>query len=132
MATLMDEKSEDRYHYHNSNPTTPPIMLSRPRNRSRPHLPVIISVVLLLWLSLTYLPSIPFRPSNGSSQDGEIQWVHSLTDQESHANKSRLVPLEAHIMSKCPDAKDCLRDLVVPAMEKIVDMVEFDLSFIGR
>ncbi|MCJ1378543.1 hypothetical protein MMC17_001642 [Xylographa soralifera] len=41
------------------------------------------------------------------------------------------VPLEAHIMSKCPDARDCLRDLVVPAMEKIVDKVDFRLSFIG-
>ncbi|KAL8817757.1 MAG: hypothetical protein Q9223_003466 [Gallowayella weberi] len=42
-----------------------------------------------------------------------------------------LVPLEAHIMSKCPDARDCLRDLVVPAMEQVVDKVNFTLSFIG-
>lgn len=41
------------------------------------------------------------------------------------------VPLEAHIMSKCPDAKDCLKDLVVPAMEKVYDKVEFKLSYIG-
>ena len=41
------------------------------------------------------------------------------------------VPLEAHIMSKCPDAKDCLKDLVVPAMEKIYDKVNFTLSYIG-
>lgn len=41
------------------------------------------------------------------------------------------VPLEAHIMSKCPDARDCLRDLVVPAMEQVVDKVNFTLSFIG-
>ncbi|MCJ1390669.1 hypothetical protein MMC18_003530 [Xylographa bjoerkii] len=34
-------------------------------------------------------------------------------------------------MSKCPDARDCLRDFVVPAMEKIVDKVDFRLSFIG-
>ncbi|KAL8697783.1 MAG: hypothetical protein Q9224_002146 [Gallowayella concinna] len=34
-------------------------------------------------------------------------------------------------MSKCPDARDCLRDLVVPAMEQIVDKVNFTLSFIG-
>ncbi|KAK3307564.1 uncharacterized protein B0T15DRAFT_493039 [Chaetomium strumarium] len=42
-----------------------------------------------------------------------------------------LVPLEAHIMSKCPDAKDCLRDLVLPAMQKVHDKVNFTLSFIG-
>ncbi|SMR61213.1 unnamed protein product [Zymoseptoria tritici ST99CH_3D1] len=34
-------------------------------------------------------------------------------------------------MSKCPDARDCLRDLVVPAIEKIEDKVDFRLSFIG-
>ena len=50
----------------------------------------------------------------------------SSTKQTSH------VPLEAHIMSKCPDARDCLRDLVVPAMERVVDKVEFSLSYIGK
>ena len=46
-------------------------------------------------------------------------------------NQTVKVPLEAHIMTKCPDAKDCLRDLIVPAMEKIYDKVNFTLSFIG-
>ena len=35
-------------------------------------------------------------------------------------------------MSKCPDARDCLRDLVVPAMEQVVDKVNFTLSYIGK
>ena len=43
-----------------------------------------------------------------------------------------LVPLEAHIMSKCPDAKDCLEKLVVPSMVNISDKVNFTLSYIGR
>lgn len=47
------------------------------------------------------------------------------------SNGSALVPLEAHIMSKCPDARDCLSDLIVPAMERISDIVDFRLSFIG-
>ena len=42
------------------------------------------------------------------------------------------VALEAHIMSKCPDAKACLQMLVVPAMEQISDKVDFRLSYIGR
>lgn len=42
------------------------------------------------------------------------------------------IPLEAHIMSKCPDAQDCLQKLVLPAMEKISDKVDFTLSFIAR
>lgn len=34
-------------------------------------------------------------------------------------------------MSKCPDAKRCLQELIVPAMENISDKVDFRLSFIG-
>jgi hypothetical protein len=47
-------------------------------------------------------------------------------------SEPRLVPLEAHIMSKCPDAAACLKDLVVPAMVKVSDKVNFTLSYIGR
>ncbi|KAI9799808.1 MAG: hypothetical protein M1825_004368 [Sarcosagium campestre] len=46
--------------------------------------------------------------------------------------KNNKVRLEAHIMSKCPDAKDCLHDLVVPAMQRVSDKVDFTLSFIGE
>lgn len=53
---------------------------------------------------------------------------HGLAFKDS----SNKVPLEAHIMSKCPDARDCLRELVVPAMEQISGLVDFDLSFIAR
>ena len=42
------------------------------------------------------------------------------------------VALEAHIMSKCPDAKDCLNKLVLPAMVEISDKVNFTLSYIGK
>jgi hypothetical protein len=42
------------------------------------------------------------------------------------------IPLEAHIMSKCPDAQACLQKLVLPAMEQISDKVDFKLSFIAR
>lgn len=60
--------------------------------------------------------------------------IDSITGQQQatmKSNSTNLVPLEAHIMSKCPDAKDCLVDLVVPAMEKISDKVDFTLSYIG-
>lgn len=50
----------------------------------------------------------------------------------STASAGNKIPLEAHIMSKCPDAKDCLQKLVLPAMEKISDKVDFKLSFIAR
>jgi len=42
-----------------------------------------------------------------------------------------LVPLEAHIMSKCPDAKVCLRQLVLPTMQRVFSKVNFTLSYIG-
>lgn len=45
---------------------------------------------------------------------------------------SPTVKLEAHIMSKCPDARDCLRELIVPAMEQVSDKVSFRLSYIGK
>lgn len=59
----------------------------------------------------------------------------SLRDDEASAGTTAhktKVELEAHIMSKCPDAKDCLQELVVPAMEHAADMVDFRLSFIGE
>jgi hypothetical protein len=43
----------------------------------------------------------------------------------------KLVPLEAHIMSKCPDARDCLQKLVLPTMQRVSEKVNFTLSFIG-
>ncbi|PWW77676.1 hypothetical protein C7212DRAFT_313682 [Tuber magnatum] len=42
------------------------------------------------------------------------------------------VPLEIHIMSKCPDARDCLEQLIAPALEEIESLVDFRMSFIGR
>ena len=47
-------------------------------------------------------------------------------------SEETLVPFEAHIMSKCPDAKDCLEKLVVPTMVEVSDKVNFTLSYIGR
>lgn len=42
------------------------------------------------------------------------------------------VPLEAHIMSKCPDARDCLHDMILPAMQNVSGIVDFKLSYIGK
>ncbi len=41
------------------------------------------------------------------------------------------VPLEIHIMSKCPDAQDCLSQLVLPSMVRVSDKINFTLSYIG-
>ncbi|KAI9757596.1 MAG: hypothetical protein M4579_003409 [Chaenotheca gracillima] len=67
---------------------------------------------------------------------GWTRWLKSPMEEPSILRDARLlsirkIPLEAHIMSKCPDAQDCLRDLVLPAMEKVSDKVDFKLSYIG-
>ncbi|KAK2135287.1 hypothetical protein NOF04DRAFT_1340472 [Fusarium oxysporum II5] len=54
-----------------------------------------------------------------------------ITSDDVHTT-DRLVPLEAHIMSKCPDAKDGLELLVLPVMQRVHDKVNFTLSYIGR
>ncbi len=55
----------------------------------------------------------------------------SFTDDGELYLKPSKVKLEAHIMSKCPDAKDCLHDMILPAMQNISDKVDFKLSYIG-
>ena len=124
MATVMNDKRLYR-HYCDNKSICHPITS---RNRLKRQFAVLLSLVFLLWLSLNYLS---YQRCEISPEAGRTPWVHSVSDPKSPTNKSVLVPLEAHIMSKCPDAKDCLRGLVVPAMEKIVDMVDFNLSFIG-
>ena len=57
---------------------------------------------------------------------------HTYDDSPSVAGEGKLVNLEAHIMSKCPDAKDCLQMLVLPAMSRVSDKVNFTLSYIGK
>ncbi len=82
-------------------------------------------LLLLCWLAFAgwyYLPRGPVLALSSPS---------SPSSHEQAATANELVPLEAHIMSKCPDAKDCLRDLVLPAMQKVHGKVNFTLSFIG-
>lgn len=55
-----------------------------------------------------------------------------LEDDTAEEYLPRRVPLEAHVMSKCPDARDCLHDLVLPAMVNISNYVDFRLSYIGN
>lgn len=83
---------------------------------------IIIACFLayFLYLNRLYVKSLAPSSSKPSSE---------------HATNSvgtNKVPLEAHVMSKCPDAQECLQQLVVPAMEKISDKVDFQLSFIGK
>ena len=91
--------------------------------------------------SIRWILNEYFRRILPASLFGLILWcVVRATFIENHhwspgkglQSKATLVPLEAHIMSKCPDAKDCLEKLVVPAMVNVSNKVNFTLSYIGR
>ncbi|KAK7418483.1 hypothetical protein QQZ08_011235 [Neonectria magnoliae] len=51
---------------------------------------------------------------------------------DAFAESADLVPLEAHIISKCPDTRDALRQLILPVMQRVHDRVNFTLSYIGQ
>lgn len=92
-----------------------PVRLGRPSRR----IPTMVSLALVVIGLYTYF-SIPTL-----AQIAADRW------QEPLQPALALVPFEAHIMSKCPDAKDCLKYMVLPAMQRVHDKVNFTLSFIG-
>jgi hypothetical protein len=95
-----------------------------------------IVIIIVCWILyfvyvsrlLSKVPTPSFRnyPADDSSST-----THDVGSHTKAAGSNK-VPLEVHIMSKCPDARDCLQQLVVPAMEKISDKVDFQLSMIAR
>jgi hypothetical protein len=52
--------------------------------------------------------------------------------EHQHLEVDTKVPVDVHIMSKCPDARACMKKLVLPTMANVSDKVDFRLSFIGR
>ncbi|KAK7753307.1 hypothetical protein SLS62_004826 [Diatrype stigma] len=67
-----------------------------------------------------------YLPASSSSSSSQKPYTISQSEV-SHPP----VPLEIHIMSKCPDAQYCLSELVVPSMVRTSDKVNFTLSYIG-
>lgn len=109
--------------------------------RTRRSIVIYISVICGLFLGMIYVvPSLSkyFYPEqelplvNTKEPYGPTSSSTTTTATTHSSSNNTKVPLEAHIMSKCPDARDCLRDLVVPAMERVVEKVDFKLSYIGN
>lgn len=96
---------------------------ARPARRFRPLL-IMTLVVLGLYYYVRPMTSFGILP-----QVARLAPLHEA--QKTVIDAKALVPLEAHIMSKCPDAKDCLRMLVLPTMQRVLDKVNFTLSYIG-
>ncbi|KAE8150592.1 hypothetical protein BDV25DRAFT_154097 [Aspergillus avenaceus] len=107
------------------------------RGRSVARLAMGLSLVSLLLLSsmLFALPNIHLHSCHKAMSKLREGFLSPFTGAPQKApivvSSSRKVPLEAHVMSKCPDAQDCLQQLVVPAMERVSEKVDFDLSFIA-
>lgn len=83
------------------------------------------------WQASSVVPS-DSRPISLIQPKTEISQSLLSAGSTTKSHPKRLVPLEAHIMSKCPDARDCLQDLILPAMEQVGAHVNFTLSFIGK
>lgn len=119
----MDDKSETKYDKFGK-PGRDVAM--KPPRRFRPLL-ILTLVVLGLYsyvLPLVPLAVVPDLATLASKQAPPAQ-APVVVDT------TALVPFEAHIMSKCPDARDCLRKMVLPAMQRVYDKVNFTLSYIG-
>lgn len=99
-------------------------LYSRPSRRFRPLL--IMTLVVLCFYYVRPAATFDFLP-----QVARLAPTHAPATQKTMANTNALVPLEAHIMSKCPDARDCLRQLVLPTMQRVIDKVNFTLSYLG-
>lgn len=119
---------------------------NRPASRFLRRSLMVISLGFALFSVLNWPPTpVPkfflhsCRPSSKRLDDGFSVSpftggdVVPLTENKPEASVGdNKVLLEAHVMSKCPDARDCLQKLVVPAMEQISDKVDFGLAFIAR
>lgn len=130
MAPILptDEKSAHREHPIHDSPSLPSSASSCLR-RVLITL-VILAIALPLGKYFSFSKLLVVHHISSSRQPHYLSLLNAQTD--SRVNQTELVPLEVHIMSKCPDARDCLRDLVVPAMERVSDEVDLKLSFIGR
>lgn len=124
-----------------------PQLGNNPDRRARPSTTTYlcrIGVIALLFIGYILLlrPSSPgcsgiapqtenYRAEVQEEYDNYLQPGRFASDAHQTLEQTK-IPLEAHIMSKCPDAQDCLQKLVLPAMERISDKVDFKLSFIAR
>lgn len=110
---------------------------NRPRRRHRPFLLLLLIAISLyglyafgafssyaIDLSAPQTDKVPVSDSTNVNDRDTVQ--HPITTKPGD-----LVPLEAHIISKCPDTRDCLRELLLPAMIRVHDKVNFTLTYIG-
>jgi len=91
------------------------------------HYNQVLPALLTLLALLTFFRSA-FVSDHHSAPTGR----HGLLNEIDEGVDKPKVELEAHGMSRCPDFRDCLRELILPTMERVSDRVNFTLSFIGQ
>ncbi|PVH82106.1 hypothetical protein DL98DRAFT_371407, partial [Cadophora sp. DSE1049] len=110
-------------------------MINKPSyRRHRPFAISFAAVGLCYFLWTTVSSPHLFRHNcHGQTSAGVniLNPATSMASDNSNALDKKLVPFEAHIMSKCPDARDCLREMILPTMQRVIDKVNFTLSYIG-
>ncbi|KIW21404.1 hypothetical protein PV08_01984 [Exophiala spinifera] len=119
-SRLPDEKVLDSPSLGKPSYEQPQAATSAPqRHWIRRTIPAILTLVVLISLfRAAFVCHHRYDPAKPLSQVAVVE-------------ESRKVPLEIHVMSKCPDARDCLRELILPTMVQISDKVNFTMSFIG-
>ncbi|KAI2635462.1 hypothetical protein GGS21DRAFT_83538 [Xylaria nigripes] len=109
------------------------------RNRNRRRHPAFIFLLLTVvtfYGLYTYglFPSIKgalVTSHTGSVTESDAYAASNISELDVSSEARKLVPLEAHVISKCPDTRDCLRELLLPAMIRVHDKVNFGLTYIG-
>ncbi|KAI1823617.1 hypothetical protein F4861DRAFT_539830 [Xylaria intraflava] len=108
---------------------------NRTRRRHRPILFLLLSVITIYGLySYGLIPSLTSALSTPRTQQAKVPntaAVSNLADQDVSSGSRELVPLEAHVISKCPDTRDCLKELLLPAIIQVHNKVNFTLTYIG-
>jgi hypothetical protein len=100
--------------------------------------PAIMLTIITLFILVHYRSLISamaiFSPLPPTSPQSILQQqpITPLRPVRTSPSPAKLVPLEAHIMSKCPDARDCLSQLLVPVLSKVSSHINFTLSYIGQ
>ncbi|KFA78891.1 hypothetical protein S40288_05319 [Stachybotrys chartarum IBT 40288] len=98
--------------------------------RARPIVLVLLLLVFIytLWQWPSTHPGITTTGHGGAV----VSETSDTREPVGSSSGKKLVPLEAHIISKCPDTRDALRQLILPVMQQVLDKVDFQLSYIGK
>lgn len=95
---------------------------------------VALCLMVMVWTLCGLDMDMEFDDSDGGLSEWslvDLSTINTIVVPPTADAEHEPVALEAHIMSKCPDARDCLRELVLPAMQRVYTKVNFTLSFIG-